>query len=347
MLSRSGKRVVVINVPCTYPPRPVNGVLIGCFLTPSLEKGVHPASLVPELQRLGYVIDVDAWKARQDPEGFLGDLYHALDRRFQVALHLMREHSWDFFQLHVMETDRINHFFWPAWVEEDPAWGPRFLDYYRRIDQYVGELTAELGGSLESGETTLLVMSDHGFCTVRNELYVNHWLEREGYLRLPEGAGRKLPQYFPETLAYSLIPGRIFVNLRGREERGSVAPGGPYEDLRERLIQEISSLRDPETGTPMIRKVHRREEIYHGPFLERAADLIVEPEEGFDPKGNLDRSVLAAPGDIGGMHTLDDAFLLMYPGELPERDWEITDVMPGILRIMGVELPPGLDGRPW
>jgi len=211
----------------------------------------------------------------------------------------------------------------------------------------VGELTAELGGSLESGETTLLVMSDHGFCRVRKELYVNHWLEREGYLRLPEGAGRKLPQYFPETLAYSLIPGRIFVNLRGREERGSVAPGGPYEDLRERLIQEISSLRDPETGSPMIRKVHRREEIYHGPFLERAADLIVEPEEGFDPKGNLDRSVLAAPGDIGGMHTLDDAFLLMYPGDLPERDWGIVDVMPGILRIMGVELPPGLDGRPW
>ena len=347
ILSRAGKRVVVINVPPSYPPRPVNGVLVGCFLTPNLEKGVHPASLVPVLQRMGYRIDVDAWKARQDREGFLADLHEALDRRFQVAFHLMEEEPWDFFQLHVMETDRINHFLWPAWEDDDPDWAPRFLSYYRKIDGYIGELVGRLGRGLEDGEVSLLILSDHGFCKVRGELYVNHWLEREGYLRLPEGEARKLPEYLPETRAYSLIPGRIFVNLRGREQKGSVAPAKAYKDLRDRLIEGLSGLRDPETGSAMVRKVHRREEIYAGPFLERAADLVIEPEEGFDPKGNLDRSVLVATGEIGGMHTLDDAFLLMYPGDLPDRDWEIVDVMPGILRIMGVEAPPGLDGRTW
>jgi predicted AlkP superfamily phosphohydrolase/phosphomutase len=346
-LSRAGKRVVVINVPMSYPPRPVNGVMVGCFLSPSLDKAVYPPSLVPELREMGYCIDVDAWKARVDREAFMADLDRALDARFRAAFRLMEGEPWEFFQLHVMETDRINHFLWGAWADADPVWAPRFLEYYRKIDRWVGELVGRLHGGLKAGETRLLVLSDHGFCKTDKELYVNQWLEAAGYLRFPRGEERKLPRFLPETRAYSLIPGRLFVNLQGREERGSVAPGRDYEALRDRLMGELSALRDPENGRPMVRAVHRREAIYSGPYLERAADLILEPQDGYDPKANVDKAVLAAGGDIHGMHTLEDAFLLAYPGALPPRDWEIVDVFPGILAMLGVEAPPGLDGRAW
>ncbi|RPI55750.1 MAG: hypothetical protein EHM56_05015, partial [Chloroflexi bacterium] len=61
VLGDAGKRVIVVNVPVTYPPRPVNGILVGCFLSPSLEKAVYPASYLPTLQSLGYVVDADPW----------------------------------------------------------------------------------------------------------------------------------------------------------------------------------------------------------------------------------------------------------------------------------------------
>jgi predicted AlkP superfamily phosphohydrolase/phosphomutase len=347
ILSRAGRRVAVINVPMSYPPRPVNGVMVGCFLSPSLEKAVYPPSLVPTLRGMGYRIDVDAWKARTERESFLADANEALDRRFEAAFHLMDREEWDFFQLHIMETDRVNHFLWSAWEAGDPVWAPRFLDLYRRIDGWVGRLLARLGGGLDRGELLLLVLSDHGFCRVEKEFYVNRWLEQEGYLRFPRGGARKLPDLLEGSRAYSLIPGRIFLHLRGREQKGCVEPGGEYEALREELVRGLEAVQDPETGSPMVRRVHRREEIYRGPFLERAADLILEPHDGYDPKGDLDKTNLVSLGEIHGMHTLEDAFLLSYPESLPERNWSIPDVMPGILQHMGVDLPPHLDGRPW
>jgi predicted AlkP superfamily phosphohydrolase/phosphomutase len=117
--------------------------------------------------------------------------------------------------------------------------------------------------------------------------------------------------------------------------------------LRDQLIERISGVQDPDNGRPMVKKVHRREEVYNGPFLDRAADLILEPEAGYDPKANLDKGTIASRGEIGGMHTLDDAFVLMYPGQLPERSWQLMDLMPGVLGAFGVRIPPGSDGVPW
>ena len=346
-LSRSGKRVVSLNVPTSYPPRPINGIMVGCFLSPSLDRAVHPPRLLPLLKEMGYCLDVDAWKARRDMGGFLSDLERILDSRFQVALHLLEQEHWDFFQLHIMETDRINHFLLGQWEDGEEPWAGRFEGFYARLDSWLQRLLERLEPHLGSGEVTLLVMSDHGFCRLEAELYVNHWLEREGYLFFQEGGERKPQQFLPQSRAYSLIPGRIFINLKGREDRGSVAPGGEYESLRQELLEALSSLRDPCSGKPMVRKVHRREELYRGPFLERAADLILEPEDGFDPKGNTDKTSLTGRGDICGMHTLEDAFLLRYPGGLPERDFQILDVAPGIMGIMGEANGLQTEGKPW
>ena len=112
ILSQHDKRVIVINVPVTYPPREVNGVLISGFLATRLEKAVYPESLRVKLEEMGYRIDVDAWKAHEDKEQFLEDVHHTLERRIETAFYLMEHLEWDFFQVHIMETDRINHFLW-------------------------------------------------------------------------------------------------------------------------------------------------------------------------------------------------------------------------------------------
>jgi predicted AlkP superfamily phosphohydrolase/phosphomutase len=337
VLSRAGKRVVAINVPISYPPWRINGVCVGCFLTPSLDKGVHPAELAPELRARGYLIDVDAWKAREDLRGFVGDLHRGLDRRFEVALWLSEREEWDLFQLHIMGTDRINHFLWSAWENDDPQWREPFMDFYRRVDYWIGRLIDRLGMGMTESEAELLVLSDHGFCSVKKEFNVNRWLEDKGHLKMALGGERKIQNYHRETRAYSLIPGRIFINLAGREERGSVKPGREYEALRQRLIDELSRMRDPETNAPVVRKVHLREDLYDGPFLEQAADLILEPEPGYDPKAGLDGAILARPGAIRGMHTLDDAFVMADRQTFPEGELQISDLMPWILKQLGLE----------
>ncbi|MGQ9652898.1 MAG: alkaline phosphatase family protein [Thermodesulfobacteriota bacterium] len=324
-LSRVGKRVAVLNVPMSYPPRAVNGVMVGCFLSPSLEKAVHPKEMLPFLQSRNYRLDADSWKAREDLGGFIQDLGDIMDARFRVALELLDTEPWDLLQLHVMETDRINHFLLSRWEEACEPWAEKFLGFYARLDHWIERLLERLQREVEAGELSIMILSDHGFCRVKAEVYVNRWLEDNGYLHFDDGVGRKPNQFLSRSRAYSLIPGRVFINLRGREERGSVLPGREYEALREELIRGFLELKDPLTGQAIIRKVHRREDLYSGPFLERAADLILEPHDGFDLKGNTDKKSLTGIGDISGMHTLEDAFLMLWPEQLPERRWEIQD----------------------
>ena len=117
-LGQQGKRVLVINVPLTYPPRPVNGILIGCFLCMNIDKVAYPREISQTLKRMGYRIDADARQARENEAAFLEDLHETLRKRVEIGLHLYEKEEWDFFQLHIMETDRMNHFFWDGWAEE-------------------------------------------------------------------------------------------------------------------------------------------------------------------------------------------------------------------------------------
>ena len=220
----------------------------------------------------------------------------------------MEREKWDFFQLHVMETDRINHFFWEDYERGDPDFAPKFMDLYRKIDDYLGEIWDGFG---KKENCEVLVLSDHGFCTLKKEVYLNLWLEREGYLSFRSEESKSLENIAPESKAYSLIPGRIFINLKGREEMGSVERED-YEPLRDEIAKKlIEELKDPEDGTPIVERVYRREEIYDGPYLEEAADLIAVPKTGYDLKGKVSVQELTGRGKIVGMHTYDDAFLFV------------------------------------
>ncbi len=87
VLGRQGKRVLVINVPLTYPPRPVNGILIGCFLCMNIDKVAYPREISQTLKSMGYRIDADARQARKDDPAFLEDVHLTLKKRVGTALH--------------------------------------------------------------------------------------------------------------------------------------------------------------------------------------------------------------------------------------------------------------------
>ena len=344
ILSQAGKRVIVINVPVTYPPRPVNGILVGGFLSPNVDKAIHPSEKAALFKSLGYIVDADPWAARQSKDKALAEVNAAFDARVKTMFHLMDNEPWDFFQMHVMETDRLYHFLWEQMETDDPVYAPQFMAFIRKIDDVLGRLCAKL-----DERTTLVMMSDHGFCTIKKEVYVNHWLEQKGWLKFEDGVPReerKLESIASEAKAYSLVPGRVFIHLRGREPKGSVAPGAEYEVLRDEIAAAALELTDPDTGERMLQQVLKREDVYHGPHFERAADLILVPFDGYDLKGNLGKISLTFKGEeLVGMHTYDDAALYVQGQELRDGPIWVADPMPTVLALMEVPIPADVDGQ--
>jgi predicted AlkP superfamily phosphohydrolase/phosphomutase len=147
------------------------------------------------------------------------------------------------------------------------------------------------------------------------------------------------------------------INLKGREEEGIVSSDAEYEALRDMLVTGLSELVDPDTGYRVVERVYRREELYDGPLLAEAPDLIVEPvrdrddyrgnyaEHGLNPA--LTGQIFASSSRLTGNHTRDGVFIAAGPAfsrgvNLGVAD--ITDIVPTVLHVLGVPFPPDLDG---
>lgn len=341
ILSAAGKRVFAMNVPVTYPSRPVNGIVVGCFLSPSVEKAAPNAEVAAALKRLNYCVDADPLRARQDKDGFLPHLDEVFERRIAAMRYFWEQEPWDFFMAHIMETDRLHHFFWQEMEQGHPTYAPRFREFYRRVDHVLGEVRSWL-----DDDTTLIVLSDHGFCSIKQEVYVNTWLHDAGFLDYAREQPQGLQDMAPTSAAYSLDPGRIFLNVKGREPGGRITRGAEYDRVRREVAEAVMAMADPQTGEPMIERVYEREELYHGPYAEAAPDLVLAMRDGYDPKGPLGKPSLCFKGDsLVGMHTTPDA--LLYLGgqrALASRPF-IADVAPTILQLLDVPAPTEMDGR--
>ncbi len=301
-LSQLGKKVIVINVPLTYPPERMNGILVSGFLCPDIEKGCFPQNFSDYLKSRGYIIDVDASLARKSKKEFMKRLHQAMEKRFEIAFELMEKEKWDFFQLHIMETDRLFHFFWND-VQNKGEYSEEIEIFFEKLDSFIGNLEEKL-----SSNARLLILSDHGFCGIKKEVQLNTWLEQEGLLKFESGREKEISNYDKDSICYSLIPGRIFINLDGREEKGSVKEN-EYEKIRQDVKEKLLNFKNPENNEKIIERVFFREEIYDGEYLKNAADIIAHPVRGYDLKGRVGIPAIFNSSALQGMHTYDDAFI--------------------------------------
>ena len=129
VLSDAGKRVFGMNVPVTYPPRPVNGIVIGGFLCPSVDKVATPSEVGAYLKSIGYRIDSDPMLARQSKNRMLPDVHETLDRRMTAMFHFLAQEEWDYFHTHVMTTDRLHHFLLGEYERRNPRYEREFLRF--------------------------------------------------------------------------------------------------------------------------------------------------------------------------------------------------------------------------
>lgn len=336
-LGKRGKRSVVVNVPSTYPARELNGLLISGFVAIDLKKATYPQSYVPLLERMGYRLDVDATKARESMDLFADDLRETLRKREDALLYLIEKEEWDLFIATISETDRLHHFLWAASDDPSHKYHGFFIEVYRWIDRIIGELYDRV-----DRDTSVFMLSDHGFTHIKSEVYINKWLEEEGYLRFVKNPPESHKDIAEGTRAFNLDPGRIYINQKGKYPRGCIDPDNEYYALRDEIKDKLYNLEVD--GQAVVKGVYYKEEIFSGPEFEFAPDIVVLPNYGFDLKGAINKPSVAGRGIFTGMHTQDDALFFVNRDSV-EENVNIVDVMPTVVAAMGVEAKAGLDGR--
>jgi predicted AlkP superfamily phosphohydrolase/phosphomutase len=317
-MGEMGKRSVIINIPSTYPARPLHGVLISGFVAIDLDRATYPRELVPKLREIGYRIDVDAAKGHHDMESFIGDLEETLETRIKAYRYLWEKEKWDVFFLVFTGTDRLGHFLFEAFEDEKHPYRKAFIDHFKRLDEIVDEIYGKTGA-----DDLFMMLSDHGFGVIEKEVNVNFFLREKGFLHLNNPAPGSFEGVAEGSRAFALDPARIYVNLEGRYPRGCVPP-----EERDGVAREIeAAFKYLEVdGRSVVRRICRRKEIFSGPFVENAPDLVILPHRGFDLKARLAATQLTSKGVFTGKHTQDDAFLFVrstaiHESEIPPTPW--------------------------
>jgi predicted AlkP superfamily phosphohydrolase/phosphomutase len=387
----AGLPVGAINVPPSYPVRPVNGFMVACmFAPPGDPRIIHPASEQPLLGD-DYVINVKppGNLRLSDPAygeralEYLRLLRTNAERRLELTAALMRRHPWALLAVVFYEPDRIQHFFWDYLVGRPPDGVPDSLaraitqqarDIYRLLDRATGALVSEAGS-----DTVTFVVSDHGFGRgPERVVHVNHWLARSGWLarhrswRLRRWLVKQLPRRYKQrwkTVENLLVnfgasaawcevmetrSAGIWLNVRGRQPRGWIAPGVDYERRRDELVRNLSALE--EDGRPLFARVARREDVYHGPATVLAPDVLLEasPDFGFTfgLRTELNSGRVTAPFDGAGYRGAHDPagiFVVAGPG-IAARGRSaaapIEAIAPTTLCLLGLGVPAGMDAAP-
>lgn len=223
LLGLAGLRSIAVDIPFTYPPEVIDGIMIAGMGTPDVTSAfVHPTPLREAIIREFGPYPLDVYY-RGDVPALLEDARRLTEHRVALARFLMREFSWDFFMLVLTSLDRIQHVVWryvdpghPGYTpEEARRYGPAILGYYKALDDSI----ARLLNGLDAG-TAFLIASDHGFGPLeqRPKLSLKGWLQRSGLLVL----GRQCwtyspPEHVPEFTVFG--SGRVTQHNGGPGEK--------------------------------------------------------------------------------------------------------------------------------
>ncbi len=252
-LAREGKKSIIVGVPPNYPPRRVNGISIGCFLTPDTVKNdfTDPPCAQGEDQRTGRRIPGRCKRifAPTKKDWLKQEIFNMCGKQWAVVRWLLTEQEWDYFHFVDIGLDRMHHGFWnyfdPRHVQFEPdnPYQDAIPEYYRLLDEQIGSVL-----ELLDDETILLVVSDHGAQRLDGGFAINEWLIREGLLVLNEYPKaltpfEKLNVNWSKTKVWSEggYYARVFFNMQGREPQG-VIPASEYESFQNQMKARLEAL---------------------------------------------------------------------------------------------------------
>ena len=153
--------------------------------------------------------------------------------------------------------------------------------FYHQIDEVLGEVFPKLDAN-----TTLLVLSDHGFAPYNRSFNLNTWLVQNGYIVMKNDSAQDSTEPLAnvdwnKTRAYGLGLNGLYLNLRGRERQGIVAPGVEEDTLLKEISGRLLAERDPKTNLQIITRMDRASVVFQGPYSISGPDLLVGYNRGY------------------------------------------------------------------
>ncbi len=223
--------------------------------------------------------------------------------------------------------DQVSHMLWHTRDPEHPIYdAERDAQYANVIEDLYVEFDGLVGYTLDNigDDTTLIVLSDHGFGSFRRSFHMNAWLKEHGYLTVRDENMREDPGFFvnidlPLTRAYNAGLNALYLNVEGRESSGIVLPEqrtALIDEIAEKLLAEV----DPATGQPAVTKVYKRDEVFEDRGeIEIGPDMIIGYAAGTRGSGH---SAVGAVADEVLTDNVDE-----WPGD---HEWD-HETVPGVL----------------
>lgn len=377
-LSDYGIKSCVINMPGTYPPKKINGIVISG--TPVLGPSyAYPEEVMKDLNKLEYKVHPEIYPGTRNDEQEHEHLKKLISSRFDIAKIIMNKYEIDFWHLTIFYIDKIQH----SYFKNKSI----LKDYWQFIDTKIGEFLEEF-----EEDINLFLMSDHGATEIKNTFYVNEFLLKEGYLHLKPRSNQKklntanviigvfkglrknpflytnLGRVF-QTVAPETV--KSYIIAKSKEERkskflvkvdwensdfldigmgfGLIYGLNVKEDDIQKLKQSLEKVKDPLTGDK-VADVFLTDEIYTG-ALKDAPEIILVPNSNTmitEVIRNKPEVWGPTPNNWEGMHEKEGLFLACGP-DIRERvkikGPKIFDLAPTILHMFGLPVPNDMDGR--
>lgn len=300
---------------------------------------------------------------RLDEAAFLRQCGEVLDERVAM-LHYELDRFDEGLLYCLFDTpDRVSHMLWRFLDPTHPAnrvhgwnaeWADALDEHYRDCDTVVGEVLERL-----PADTTLMVASDHGFTDFRRQLHLNTWLAERGWLTLRGDAAAGDGTVGPEavdwsrTRAWAVGLAGVYLNIAGREAQG-VVDEADAPALRDALAHDLRSIVDEALGQSAVRWAAPRDQVYRGPRLDEAPDVIVGCAPGYRISGRTALGGVAAgvfadnTRRWSGDHVVDPSEVpgvLFMNRPFDETGPDLTDLTPSILDALGLPVDTDLEGR--
>lgn len=299
----------------------------------------------------------DTWalnEERVNHDIFLEQASFVLEEREKILKKEFLSFRGGVFFFYFEYPDPMQHMFWHFQNIENSPYREVTLKCYKKMDSILGWVMKNI-----DKDTTLVVLSDHGFGPFKRAVHLNSWLRDNGFLYLRD-AKKENKEFFENvdwtrTKAYALGFGGIYINQRGREDRGAVSPGRETGEVKEEIVDKLSQWCDPKTGNPVAKKVYTKEEVFKGKFNQDAPDLFVGFNLGYRaswqtalggaPKDSIEDNLKAWGADHIFDPSLVDGVLFINKKIALQSKPKIIDIIPTILNLLNIDYER-IDGRP-